>query len=284
MAEKLKGAEVSRQLNADTAARAEALNARGVEPKLAVLRVGSREDDLSYERGIRKRCETCGVKVEVSAYPDTITQEEFMAEIQRVNGDSSIHGVLIFCPLPKTLDEKAVRRALDPAKDIDGITDGSLFGVFAGRKEGYPPCTPDACMEVLRHYGIDPAGKRAVIVGRSLVVGRPLAMMLMEKNATVTICHTRTKDLPAVCREADILVAAAGKAKMLGAEHTVPGQVILDVGIHAAEDGGLCGDVDQEAVDPIAGWITPVPGGVGTVTTSILVSHVVTAAERSCTE
>jgi methylenetetrahydrofolate dehydrogenase (NADP+)/methenyltetrahydrofolate cyclohydrolase len=282
VAERLKGSEVTQALNQETKKRAEALAQTGIRPTLAVLRVGAREDDLAYERGILKRAGACGVLARVYTYPETIRQEDFMTQIERVNEDPLIHGVLIFCPLPSHLDERAVRKALKPEKDIDGITDASLFGVFAGREEGFPPCTPDACREILRYYQIPTAGKRAVVVGRSLVVGRPLAMMLMEGDATVTICHTKTKDLAGICRQADILIAAAGRAKILGAEHVSENQVVLDVGIHASEDGALCGDVDFEAVEPIVGKITPVPGGVGTVTTSILMSHVVTAAERSC--
>lgn len=281
MAERLKGAEVTKRLNAETGARVEALKAKGIQPKLVVLRVGAREDDLSYERGILKRCSSLGVEVEVRALAETITQELFMEEVTKVNEDAAVHGVLIFCPLPKHLDEKAVRKALRPAKDVDGITDGSLFGVFAGRKEGYPPCTPDACMEILKHYEIDLTGKKVVVVGRSLVVGRPLAMMLMQKNATVTICHTRTRNLEETCRNADILLAAAGQPKMIGADFVSPGQTVIDVGIHMQEDGTMCGDVDLAAVEPIVDRITPVPGGVGTVTTSILVAHVVDAAEKA---
>lgn len=281
MAERLKGAEVAKRLNAETIARVEALKEKGVFPTLAVLRVGAREDDLSYERGLLKRCAACGVEANVFAYPEDITQEAMLEEVKRVNEDDSIHGVLIFCPLPKSLDEKAIRKALKPEKDVDGITDGSLFGVFTGQKVGYPPCTPDACMEILKHYDVDLTGKRAVVVGRSLVVGRPVAMMLMEKNATVTICHTKTKDVASICREADVLIAAAGKARMIGAVHVSPGQIVLDVGIHAAPEGGLCGDVDFDAVEPIVSQITPVPGGVGAVTTAVLVSHVVAAAEKA---
>ncbi len=284
MEERLKGADVAKQLNEKNTARVNALRANGIVPTLAVLRVGAREDDLSYERGLLKRCAACDVEAKVFVYPADITQTDFLAEVERVNEDETIHGVLIFCPLPKHLDEKAVRKALRPEKDVDGITDGSLFGVFSGRDEGYPPCTPDACMEILKHYQIDLAGKRAVVVGRSLVVGRPLAMMLMAQNATVTICHTKTKDLAAVCRGADVLIAAAGQARMIRSEHVAPGQIVLDVGIHAAPEGGLCGDVDFDAVNEVVSRITPVPGGVGAVTTAILVSHVVTAAERTIHE
>lgn len=281
MAKLLKGAEVTAALNERIKADVEALKAKGVNPTLAIVRVGERPDDLSYERGATKRCDTLGVAVEKVLLPEDVTQEELMAAIDRVNNDDKIHGVLIFRPLPKHLDDEAVRRALKPEKDIDGITDGSLVGVFAGTKQGFPPCTPQACMEILDHYGIDPKGKKAVVVGRSLVVGKPAAMMLLGKHATVTVCHTRTVDMPAVCREADILIVAAGRAGVVGKEYVSPNQVVIDVGINVNAEGKLCGDVNFEEVEPVVDSITPVPGGVGTVTTSVLVGHVVEAAKRT---
>ena len=186
----------------------------------------------------------------------------------------------MFRPLPKHLDEEAACQALDPEKDVDGITDGSMVGVFTGQKKGFPPCTPQACMEILDHYGIDCAGKKAVVIGRSLVVGKPAAMMLIKKNATVTVCHTKTVDMPAVCREADILIVAAGRAGVVDKPYFAPGQVVIDVGINVNAEGKLCGDVKFEDAEPIVGAITPVPGGVGSVTTSVLVGHVVEAAMR----
>lgn len=281
MAELLKGAPVSRALKEEIRERGTTLKERGIVPALAILRVGEREDDLAYERGILKQAEACGVLARVEAFAKDVSQETLTKAVRRLNDDLSVHGLLLFCPLPGHLNERAVRKILKPEKDIDGITDASLFGVFAGRKEGFPPCTPEACVQILKHYEIPLTGKRAVVVGRSLVVGRPLAMLLMAENATVTICHTKTADLSSVCKEADILIAAAGKREFLGADHVREGQVVLDVGIHAREDGSLCGDVDFEAVSPIVKAITPVPGGVGTVTTSLLLSHVVSAAERS---
>ena len=281
MAKLLKGAEVTAALNERIKADVEDLKAKGVNPTLAIVRVGERPDDLSYERGATKRCDTLGVAVEKVLLPEDVTQEELMAAIDRVNNDDRIHGVLIFRPLPKHLDDEAVRRALKPEKDIDGITDGSLVGVFAGTKQGFPPCTPQACMEMLRHYGIDPKGKRAVVIGRSLVVGKPAAMMLLGKHATVTVCHTRTVDMPAVCREAEILIVAAGRAGVVGKEYFAPGQIVIDVGINVNAEGKLCGDVNFEEAEPVVEAITPVPGGVGTVTTSVLVGHVVEAAKRT---
>ena len=212
--------------------------------------------------------------------PADATQEQVLAVIDEVNKDDSIHGVLLFRPLPKHLDQAVIENALAPEKDVDCMTDLSMSGVFTGKKIGFPPCTPQACMEILDHYGIDCTGKKAVVIGRSLVVGKPAAMMLVKKNATVTICHTRTVDMPSVAREADIIIVAAGRAGVVGAEYVKEGQTIIDVGINVNAEGKLCGDVDYAAVEPIVDAITPVPGGVGSVTTSVLVGHVVEAAMR----
>ena len=277
-----KGAEVNADLNARIMRDAEALKAKGVVPTLAIVRVGERPDDLSYERGAVKRAETLGVAVERCVLPVDVTQEALLQVIRDINANPKIHGVLLFRPLPKHLDEALICNTLAPEKDIDGITELSLAGVFAGKALGFAPCTPSACMEILDHYGVDCTGKRAVVIGRSLVVGKPVAMMLLKRNATVTICHTRTADLAAVCHEADILIAAAGKAGMVGADLVRPGQIVIDVGINWNEqEQKLCGDVDFDAVAPIVDAITPVPGGVGTVTTSTLIAHVVEAAQRS---
>ncbi len=277
-----KGAEVNTGLNARVKQDVEALKAQGITPTLAIVRVGERPDDLSYERGATKRAETLGVAVEKCVLPVDVTQEALLQVIRDINANPHIHGVLLFRPLPKHLDEDLICNTLAPEKDIDGITDLSTAGVFAGKALGFAPCTPAACMEILDHFGVDCTGKKAVVIGRSLVVGKPAAMMLVKKNATVTICHTRTADLPAVCREADILIAAAGKAGMVGADFVRPGQIVIDVGINWNEqEQKLCGDVDFDAVSPIVAAITPVPGGVGTVTTSVLIAHVVEAAKRS---
>ena len=282
MARQLLGKEVTAALNEKIKSRAAALKEKGVEPTLGIIRVGEREDDLSYERGAVKRCETLGVACKKILLPADVTQEVLMDAVRQVNEDDSIHGVLIFRPLPRHLDEEAVIRALDPAKDVDGITDGSMVGVFAGREQGFPPCTPQACMEILDHYQIDCTGKKAVVVGRSLVVGKPAAMMLLKKNATVTVCHTRTKDMPSVVKEADIVIVAAGRAGVVDDRYVSPGQIIIDVGINVNDQGKLCGDVAYDKVEPIVDAITPVPVGVGSVTTSVLVGHVVEAAARKC--
>ncbi|MEG1755503.1 MAG: bifunctional 5,10-methylenetetrahydrofolate dehydrogenase/5,10-methenyltetrahydrofolate cyclohydrolase [Clostridia bacterium] len=280
MSQLLKGAEVTAILNENLKARISTLQKFGLSPTLAIVRVGEREDDLSYERGAVKRCETIGVKVQKFVLPADVPQSELMATIEQLNRDKYIHGVLIFRPLPKHLDDEAVRAALAPQKDVDGITDGSLVGVFTDTAQGFPPCTAQACMEILDHFKVDCKGKKAVVIGRSLVVGKPAAMMLLKRNATVTVCHTRTVDMPSVTREADILIVAAGRAGIIGKDYVSPGQIVVDVGIHMNDDGKLCGDVAFSEVEPIVSALTPVPGGVGTVTTSVLVSHVVEAAER----
>ena len=197
-----------------------------------------------------------------------------------MNKDDNIHGVLLFRPLPKHLNQTEIENALDPAKDVDCMTDGSMSGVFTGKAVGFPPCTPQACMEILDHYGIDCTGKKAVVIGRSLVVGKPAAMMLIKKNATVTVCHTKTVDMPSVAREADILIVAAGRAGVVTKDYVAQGQTVIDVGINVNAEGKLCGDVAYAEVEPIVDAITPVPGGVGSVTTSVLVGHVVEAAKR----
>ena len=282
MAELLKGKPVADAIGEELAPRIAACKASGVVPTLAILRVGAREDDLSYERGATKRCEALGLGLSRVVLDADCTQEELIAAIERINDDPAIHGCLMFRPLPKQLDEAAACAALDPAKDVDGTTQGSLFGVFANRPIGFPPCTADACMQVLRHYGYDLTGAKAAVVGRSLVIGKPVSMMLQAANATVTMCHTRTRDLPAACREADVLVVAAGHRNTVGADAVREGQVVVDVGINWDADAGkLCGDVDFAAVEPVVAAITPVPGGVGSVTTAVLAKHVVEAAERT---
>ena len=280
MAMILKGAAVVAAMNEANAARCEALKAKGITPTLAVVRVGEREDDLSYERGVMTRCGKVGVAVKQYLLPADASQEQLLDVIAEVNADTSIHGCLLFRPLPKQFDDRTVRAALSPAKDIDGITDGSLAGVFTNTAIGYPPCTAQACLEILKYYQIPLSGKRAVVVGRSLVVGKPAAMMLDRENATVTLCNSRTQELPALCKEADVVVVAMGKMGFIGSECLREGQVVVDVGIHVNEEGKLCGDVRFAEAEPLVEAITPVPGGVGTVTTSVLVSHVVDAAEK----
>ena len=280
MAEHWRGAPVAQAMTERLALRADQLRVLGVVPTLAIVRVGERPEDLSYERGALKRCEKVGIAIKLFSLPKESSHGDLLEVIERINHDPAIHGCLLFRPLPPHMDEEAICAALDPAKDVDGVTAGSLAAVFTGGGAGYPPCTAQACMEILDHYGCDLTGKRAVVVGRSLVVGKPLAMLLLGRNATVTLCHTRTADLAAECRRAEVLIAAAGRANMIGRDHLSPGQLVLDVGINVDEEGNLVGDVDLAAADGLAGAVTPVPGGVGAVTTSVLAAHVIRAAEQ----
>ena len=291
MAKLLLGKEVNEKLNARIIAECEALKAQGIQPTLGIIRCGERPDDLSYERGATKRAEALGVAVEKFLLPEDVSKEELLKTIDEINANDKIHGVLMFRPLPKHLkaDQDEICNRLDPRKDVDGMTDGSNAGVFMGKELGFAPCTPAACMEILDHYGIDCTGKKAVVIGRSLVVGKPAAMMLLGKNATVTVCHTRTKDVPAVAREADILISAAGVLNSLTKDYVRPGQIVVDVSINWDSEkvnakggkGAIAGDAVFEEVEPIVEAITPVPGGVGAVTTSVLIGHVVEAAKRS---
>lgn len=282
MAELLKGAPVARALTEELGARVAALLARGVTPGLAILRVGERPDDLSYERAALRRCEKVGISVRRVALPADCAQAELERAIRDVNADPSVHGCLMFRPLPAALDEHAACEALDVSKDVDGVTAGSLAGVFSGEAVGFPPCTAEAVLQLLRHHGVALDGADVVVVGRSLVIGRPVSMLLQAANATVTMCHTHTRDLAAKCADADVVVVAAGHAGTFGARCAHAGQVVVDVGINWDEGTQrLVGDVDFDAVEPIVGAITPVPGGVGSVTTACLAKHVVEAAERT---
>ena len=281
MAEILKGAPAAAALDEKTIALVEELKSKGVNPTLAILRVGEDDGALSYERGALKRCDKVGVAVKQVILPADVSQEELMRNIEMLNNDASVHGILMFRPLPKTLDEAAACAALDPKKDVDGITAGSSARIYSGSGDGFPPCTAQSCMEILKHYGVDPAGKRAAVIGRSLVIGRPVSMLLMAANATVTMCHTKTVNMPKITRTADIVVVAAGKAEAITADYFSEGQTVIDVGINWSEKKNkLVGDVDFENVEPIVSAITPVPAGVGSVTTAVLVSHVAEAAAR----
>lgn len=280
MAKLLKGAEAAKALTEQLITRADELKRSGIKPCLAIVRVGERDDDIAYERGAMKRCEKVGIEVRNVLLPIDITQEALIEEIEKINKDNDIHGVLLFRPLPKHIDDAAVCEALAAEKDMDGITRGSLAAIYSGRGEGYAPCTAQSCIEILKHFGIPVAGKRAVVIGRSLVIGKPVSMLLLNENATVTTCHSRSENLPQICREADIIIAAAGKAAMVTKEYVKPGQTVLDVGIHVDDEGNMCGDTAFAEIEPIVDAITPVPGGVGSVTTAILASHVIEAAEK----
>lgn len=280
MAQLLKGAPVAAALNEKTMQIARTLQTAGVRPMLAIIRVGNRPDDISYEEGACRRAESVGVSVLKLTLSENASQQELEDTIRMVNDEPEIHGVLLLRPLPDRMDEERLVNLLAPEKDVDGITDSSLAGVFTGKQMGFAPCTAQACMDILDYYGIDCKGRNAVVVGRSLVVGRPAAMLLMRKNATVTICHTKTQNLQEQMRRGDIIIAAAGKRGAFGAECFREDQVVLDVGIHFNEAGKMCGDVITAEAEAIVGAVTPVPGGVGAVTTAVLMNHVVLAASR----
>lgn len=273
--EELRGAPVARAIMDKTAGEITRLAQAGIMPKLAVFRVGSREDDIAYERSIIKRFSAAGAAAEVTALSEDATQEELEAAVRRAADDESVHGILVFSPLPKKFNAGRIRMLIPAEKDVDGMTDASLAGVFRGDKNAFAPCTAQAVVEILRYYGMENlAGKRVTVVGRSTVVGKPLAMLLLGMNATVTVCHTKTADTAAECRRADVVIACAGQARMVTDEYMSAGQTIIDVGINADGDG-ICGDVDYATAQSIVAAATPVPGGVGAVTTAVLLSHTV---------
>ena len=280
MAKLLLGKEVTAAMNEKLQARVAALKEKGVSPKLAIVRCGENPSDLSYEKGATARAELIGVEVEKFVLPEDVTKEALIAQIEAINADDSIHGCLMFRPLPKHLkaDQDEICNHLAACKDVDCMTDLSNAGVFTGKKLGFAPCTPQACMEILDYYGIDCKGKNAVVIGRSNIVGKPAALLLLAKNATVTICHSRTKDLKEVCAAADILVAAVGREGFVTGDMVKPGAVVIDVGINRGADGKLHGDVNFEEASAVAGYITPVPGGVGPMTRAMLMKNTTQAA------
>ena len=281
MAEILKGAPAAGAITEKLIAITGQLRSRGVIPTLAIVRVGARGDDLAYENAAIKRCDKIGIAVKCFMLEPDVSQDQLLQILGEINQDKGIHGCLMFRPLPKHIDERIVCQALNAEKDVDCMTDHALVGVFTGKGPGFPPCTAQAVMEILEHYGVKLEGRHAAVIGRSLVIGKPVAMLLQAKNATVTMCHSKTRDMDSICRQADILVAAAGHAGTVTPEFTNPGQIIIDVGINTMPDGRLAGDVDFEAVEPLVKAITPVPAGVGSVTTAVLCKHVIQAAVRA---
>ena len=280
MGMKLEGKPVVQGLRETLKERIQALGARGVTPTILIFRVGSREDDISYERGILKSCEALGIKSQVMPLLADIPMEELIKNIETANKDPEIHGIMLFRPLPAHLDQGKISKVIDPVKDIDCMSPENLEKVFEGSAAGYAPCTPKAVVEMLKGHQIPLKGANVVIAGRSMVVGKPLAMLLLNEDATVTICHSKTKDMPAVTRKADIVVAAIGKAMFMNSDFFNPDSVVIDVGINDAGDGKICGDVDFEQVIDKVKAITPAVGGVGSITTTILLSHAVQACEK----
>ena len=275
----MKGAEVNAAMKERMINRVDALKKKGVQPVINIVRIGNRSDDLAYERGARKRMESVGVEMKITELPEDISQADFVKAFRKVNEDKTVHGIMLFRPLPKHLDESEIASIINPIKDVDCMSPVNIAKVFMGDEGVFAPCTAKAVMEMLAHYEVDLSGKNVVIVGRSMVVGKPLAMLMLKKNATVTVCHTRTVDLAEKCRRADVIVAAAGRAGMITGDMISRGTIVVDVGININEEGKLCGGVEFESVEPQASYISPVPGGVGGVTSSVLASHVIKAAE-----
>ena len=272
----LKGLPVANAINEKLMEQVKSIE--GPLPHLAIIRVGERPDDCSYERGAVKKMDKVGVRCTTYTFDADIDNDTFQAEFDKINENPDIDGILMLRPLPKQLDEKQIENKIDPRKDLDGISPLNLAKVYAGDESGYAPCTAEAVIEMLDYAGIDIKGKRVTVVGRSLVIGKPVSMLLMKRNATVTVCHTKTVDMEGTCRNAEILVAAAGSARMIKKEYVADGAVVIDVGINVDDEGSLCGDVDFDAISDIAAIATPVPGGVGSVTTSVLAKHLVKAA------
>lgn len=287
MAKLLAGKPLAEAITAELARKTAALAERGLIPTLAVVRLGDEPGDLAYEKGAAKRAAACGVALHSFRLERTASARELLELLDRLNADPEIHGVLLLRPLPEQLrrEEERICNRLAPQKDVDGMTQLSAAGVYAARPLGFAPCTAQAVLELLHFYGIDCAGKRVAVIGRSLVIGRPVAMLLLAENATVTLCHSKTPDIAEICRSADIIVSAAGVLNSLGAKHVRPGQVVIDVAMNYDPDkitakgrGGMAGDAAFAQVEPIVAAITPVPGGVGSVTSAVLMKHTVEAA------
>ena len=272
----LKGLPVANAINEKLMEQVKSIE--GPLPHLAIIRVGERPDDCSYERGAVKKMDKVGVRCTTYTFDADIDNETFQAEFDKINENPDIDGILMLRPLPKQLDEKQIENKIDPRKDLDGISPLNLAKVYAGDESGYAPCTAEAVIEMLDYAGIDIKGKRVTVGGRSLVIGKPVSMLLMKRNATVTVCHTKTVDMEGTCKNAEILVAAAGSARMIKKDYVAEGAIVVDVGINVDEEGNLCGDVDFDTITDIAAIATPVPGGVGSVTTSVLAKHLVKAA------
>ena len=273
------GVALSKQLRADVAERTLQLKSKGITPGLAVILVGEDPASQVYVRNKIKACEDCGIKSVFEKYDATLSQVDLLARINALNADASIHGILVQMPLPKHIDPHAVIEAISASKDVDGYSTLSAGELMTG-KPGFNPCTPYGCMKLIESTGINLKGKHAVVIGRSNTVGKPMAMMLLAANATVTICHSATPDMKAHTLQADVVVAAVGKRNVLTSDMVKPGAVVIDVGMNRDGNGKLCGDVDFEAIKPIASHITPVPGGVGPMTITMLLVNTLISAER----
>jgi len=273
------GKAVSQKIKMQVKTRVEKLAQQGIVPGLAVVLVGEDSASLTYVKNKKKTCEALGMRSDLHQFPDTLTEQELLAKIDELNSDPGIHGILVQLPLPQQIDEFKVITAISPEKDVDGFHPISVGNMMIG-KDAFLPCTPHGIMELLAHYGIDPAGKHAVIIGRSNIVGKPIGQLLLQKDATVTYCHSKTKDLENFTAQADILIAAIGRAKFIDRTFIKPGAVIIDVGMNRDENGKLCGDVDFEDVQETASFVTPVPGGVGPMTIAMLMENTLESAEK----
>jgi methylenetetrahydrofolate dehydrogenase (NADP+)/methenyltetrahydrofolate cyclohydrolase len=279
MGQIIKGKPVADTITEALTREVEELKRKDIIPKLTIVRVGSNGSDLAYERGAIKRCSSIGIVTEVKELLEDISQEEFITVIENINKDKEVNGILAFRPFPKQLDERVIKYIISPEKDVDCFNPVNVAKVMENDVTGFAPCTPSAVIEILKHYNVPMKGKKAMVIGRSMVVGKPVSMLLLNENATVTICHSRTEDMPSVASEADILVVGIGKGKMINDKYVKNGAVVIDVGINVDDQGNLCGDVDTESCTEKASMITPVPGGVGAVTTSILAKHVIKACK-----
>lgn len=279
--QELRGKAVADAITEENINRVSALKEKGITPTLAIVRVGERPDDLSYQKGAVSRCEKTGVENKVFAFENGIGENEFIAEFKKIAENRDVHGILLLHPLPKHIDIEKVKSVFPAEKDVDCMLDFNLGRIFTGDKNVAPPCTAQAVMEILKFYGVSLTGKNVTVCGRSMVVGKPLSQLLLNENATVTVCHSRTVDMASVTKRADVVVTAIGRAKMFTEEYFREGQNVIDVGINVDENNNLCGDVDYENVSKTVGAITPVPGGVGSVTTAVLLKNLISAAERS---
>ena len=275
----VKGADVVKEMVEELQQEVQEMISKGVHPCAKIVRVGDNPSCIAYGKGAAKKLESVGIQVTYATFPEDISQEDFLAEFQKINEDKNVHGILLLRPLPAQLDEKEISRVIDPRKDVDAISPINMYKVMIGDDTAFPPCTPEAVMRIIDHIGIDLTGKKVAIVGASMVVGRPLFLLMLNRNATCVQCHIYTKDLVAECKHAEIIVVAAGKQGLIRLEHVSPGATVIDVGINIGEDGKIRGDVDFDAVAPVTNYITPVPGGVGSVTSTVLAAHVVKAAK-----
>jgi methylenetetrahydrofolate dehydrogenase (NADP+)/methenyltetrahydrofolate cyclohydrolase len=279
-AQLIDGNALARQIRADVSGRTAALKARGIQPTLAIVLVGDDPASQVYVKHKVNDSSETGLVANLERYPADMAEADLLARIHALNDDPTVHGILVQLPLPKHMDSHQVIEAISPAKDVDGFHVASAGALMVGQP-GFWPCTPHGCMKMLESIGYDLRGKHAVVIGRSNIVGKPMAMMLLAQNATVTICHSATADLGAMTRQADVVVAAVGKVNLLTADMVKPGAVVIDVGMNRNAEGKLCGDVDFAGVKEVAGWITPVPGGVGPMTRAMLLANTLEAAERA---